>query len=232
MIIAIDGPGASGKSTTAKYLSKAFNLIYLDTGAMYRAVAFYINENSPLPPSESGGITEKALLEISDFSFLDNIEIEFFSINEENRIYLNGNDITEGIRNPKITKLSSIVATIKEVRQKLVAEQRRLSENRSVILDGRDIGTVVFPDADYKFFLTASLDVRATRRYEELIERGMKVSFEDIKEELSWRDKNDCERLEAPLRKADDAIEIDTSTLSIQQQVNVIIELINKQIRE
>ena len=223
MIIAIDGPAASGKSTTAKLLAKRFNLLFLDTGAMYRAVAYFIVQIA----SKSDGLdnTIQSLLNHDEAALrhLEDIQIEF----EDEKIILNGIDVSTEIRTAEITKISSVIATIKEVRHKMVSEQRRLSENQDVILDGRDIGTVVFPNADFKFFLTASLEVRAKRRYDEMVNKGINISLDDIKKDLSWRDNNDTERLEAPLKKADDAIEIDTTEMTIEEQVKIITELIN-----
>ena len=217
MIIAIDGPAASGKSTTAKLIAREFGLLYLDTGAMYRAVALYVKEHD---------------IDLNDFlsseSMLSDIEIEFKVFDQENHIFLNGKDVSENIRTPEISKMSSDVATIRIIREKMVEIQRKLSSEKNVILDGRDIGTVVFPDADFKFFLTASVEKRALRRYLELTEKGLEVNIEDIKKDLLWRDMNDIGREVAPLKKAEDAIEIDNSEMSINEQV----EYISKMIRE
>ena len=219
MIIAIDGPAASGKSTTAQLVAREFGLLYIDTGAMYRAVALEVIKQS---------------IDLDDFialeTMLENINIEFGVQSSQLSIFLNGEDVSEAIRTPEITTMSSKVATIKIIRQKMVEMQRKLSLNHDVILDGRDIGTVVFPDADFKFFLTASLETRAKRRFEELTQKGINVDLEDIKQDLVWRDMNDSSRKEAPLKKAEDSIEINTSEMTIEEQVNVIIKRIREKI--
>ncbi len=220
-VIAVDGPAASGKSTTAKGLAKKLEYVYIDTGAMYRACGLYaLNKNIPLSDLEA----LKSMLETID------IKIEYS--NSGNKIFLNGEDVTNRIREEEITKISSEIAVIGIVRKKMVELQRKMGENGGVILDGRDIGTVVFPNADFKFFMSASVQVRATRRWEELKARGVEISYEEVEKELIWRDKNDSTREISPLRKADDAILIDTSNLSIEEQVeflyNYIIENMEK----
>ena len=215
MIIAIDGPAASGKSTTAKRIAEQLNLLYIDTGAMYRAVALLVFEQC---------VEYDNLLALE--TLLDNMNIEIKTQNGANQFFLNGKNVTDKIRKQSITKLSSEIAKIKMVREKMVKMQRLLSQNHDVILDGRDIGTVVFPNADFKFFITASLDVRAARRFKELQEKGGNVDFEVIKQELAWRDTNDSQRAESPLCKAKDAIEIDTTHLTIEGQVKKIIKKI------
>ena len=220
MIIAMDGPAASGKSTTAKMVAEELNLLYIDTGAMYRAVALLVFEKC---------VEYDNILALE--TLLDNMNIEIKTQNGANQIYLNGKNVTDKIRKPSITKLSSEIATIKMVREKMVKMQRILSQNHDVILDGRDIGTVVFPNADFKFFLTASLDVRAARRCKEMQEKGLNADFEVIKQELAWRDTNDSQRVESPLCKAADAIEIDTTHLTIEGQVKKIIKKIESKKR-
>jgi len=219
MIVAIDGPAASGKSTTAKLLAKEFNLLYIDTGAMYRAVALHIKNN---------GIDVDNLSEIK--SMLERINIEFKFLNQENIIFLNGVDVSVDIRSPEISKLSSKIAVLKIIREKMVEMQRKLSLNQSVILDGRDIGTVVFPEAEFKFFLTATLEIRALRRHDELIQKGLDVELEAIKQDLMWRDANDIERDESPLKKTDDALEINTTEMTIEEQVRIISKVIREKI--
>jgi len=213
MIIAIDGPAASGKSTTARLIANRLDLLYLDTGAMYRAVALYMFERGI--DTQDGEALQKNLADI-DISFKDSL------------IFLNNEDVSEKIREPHISKLSSQIAIIKIVRHKMVELQREIAKGRDVILEGRDIGTVVFPDADYKFFLTASLESRAERRYKEMSEKGIELTLEQIQQELQWRDQNDTQRAEAPLRKADDAIEIDTTLLTIEEQVHTILAIVNR----
>jgi len=217
MIICIDGPAASGKSTTAKIVAQKLSLMYIDTGAMYRAVALY---------SKLNNINIECLQALE--SMMESMKIEFKLVDNISKIYLNGSDVTEEIRTPEITILSSKVATIKIVRQKMVEAQRILSQNNNVILDGRDIGTVVFPNAEFKFFLTASVDERALRRYKENLEKGIDSELEQIKLDLIWRDSNDTNRAEAPLKKADDAIEINTTKMTVEEQVNKILKVIKE----
>jgi cytidylate kinase len=215
MIISIDGPAASGKSTTAKLIAEELDLLYLDTGAMYRAVALYLKQNE---------------IDYEDFlaleSSLDKINISFEYKNGHHNIFLNGTDVSQAIRTPEITKLSSQIAVIKCIRKKMVETQRKLAKDQNVILDGRDIGTVVFPDADIKIFLTASLEARAKRRFTESQERGIKCDIEDIKQELIWRDQNDSTREEAPLKKPEGAIEVNTTNLTINEQTKLILKYI------
>lgn len=214
-VIAIDGPAASGKSTTAKQLAKKLKYIYIDTGAMYRASGLCtVIENISLED-------EKALEEM-----LANISIKIYSTAAGNRIYLNGKNVTERIREADITKLSSQIAVIGIVRKKMVELQREIGEKGGVIMDGRDIGTVVFPNADYKFFMIADVKTRALRRWKECNEKGEEISLSEIEDELIWRDKNDSTREMSPLKQAEDAIPIDTSGLSIEEQVNVILSII------
>ena len=217
MIISIDGPAASGKSTTAKIIAEKLDLMYLDTGAMYRAVALYLSQHN---------IDFKDFLALE--SSLDKISISFIYKNSQNHIILNGEDVSNSIRTPEITKLSSNIATIKIIRKKMVEAQRKLAEDQNVILEGRDVGTVIFPNADIKFYLTASLDSRAKRRLIEMSERGINIDIEDIKQDLIWRDQNDSNREEAPLKKAEGAIEVNTTNLTIEEQVNLILKYINK----
>ncbi|MCK9328547.1 MAG: (d)CMP kinase [Candidatus Pacebacteria bacterium] len=215
MIIAIDGPAASGKSTTAKLIAEKLNFIYIDTGAMYRAVALYALKNN-LDISN-----HKNLIKI-----INSITIRFERINNENHIFLNNIDVTSEIRLPEITKLSSNIATKKIIRDKMVEIQRLLAINQKIIMDGRDIGTVVFPNANYKFFLTASIETRALRRLNEQLTKGIVSNLEDIKNDLIWRDKNDSEREFSPLIKAEDAIEVDTSNMTIEEQVKYILKVL------
>jgi len=217
MIICVDGPAASGKSTIAKLIANQLGFVYIDTGAMYRAVALC---------SKNNNISLNDLIALE--KMLSEMFLEFKILDGERRLFLNGEDVSEAIRTPEISKLSSAIATIKIVRQKMVDAQRKLGERDNVILDGRDIGTVVFPNADYKFFLTASLDERAKRRLKELQEKGINSDFEQVRTEMKWRDSNDSNRMESPLVKAGDAIEIDTTELTIEETVNMILRMINK----
>ncbi|MEA3476225.1 MAG: (d)CMP kinase [Candidatus Cloacimonadota bacterium] len=223
-VIAIDGPASSGKSTTAKLLAKKLKCVYIDSGAMYRAVALFLKDNNIDLENET------ALKEILDKI---NIEILYNSEKDENIILLNGKDVSMAIRNSEITNYSSIIATKKIVREKMVQFQRMLAKNQSIIMDGRDIGTVVFPDADFKFFLTASLNERAKRRFLEMKNKSAiwptdNISLERIKEELKWRDRTDSNRKISPLKKAKDAILIDTTNLTIEEQVKEILNILKK----
>ncbi|MCK5052237.1 MAG: (d)CMP kinase [Candidatus Cloacimonetes bacterium] len=210
-VIAIDGPAASGKSTTAKQLAIKLKYIYIDTGAMYRASGLCtLLQNISLDD-------EVALKEM-----LDKISIKIEYAKEGNRIYLNGEDVSERIREADSTKLSSQIAVIGIVRKKMVELQRKMGENGGVIMDGRDIGTVVFPDADFKFFMIADVRTRALRRWKEVKDNGESITLEEIKEELIWRDKNDTTREISPLKQAKDAIPVDTSKMSIDEQVQYI----------
>jgi len=216
-VIAIDGPAASGKSTTAKLLAKKLKYVYIDTGAMYRACALNaLWENNDLKDT---GALKKMLSEIE-------IKIEYSE--NGNRIFLNGKNVTERIRQADITKLSSEIAVIGIVREKMVELQRKMGKDGGVIMDGRDIGTVVFPDADFKFFMIADVKTRAKRRWKEAREKGENLSPEEIEREIEWRDKNDSSRAISPLKKAEDAIEIDTTNLSIDEQVNLILYYLKK----
>jgi len=211
-IIAIDGPAASGKSTTAKKLANDLKYIYIDTGAMYRACAL---------------CSLKSNIELSDQlslrEMINSIKLDIQYRKDGNLIFLNGEDVSDRIREADISKLSSKIAVIDFVREKMVELQRNMGCNGGVVLDGRDIGTVVFPDADFKFFMKADTKVRALRRWNELIQKGQNVTLDAIKEEILWRDQNDSTRKNAPLRKASDALEIDTSTLSIDDQVAILM---------
>jgi len=216
-VIAIDGPAASGKSTTAKQLAKKLKYIYIDTGAMYRASGLCtLLQNISLDD-------EDALKEM-----LDKISIKIEYAEEGNRIYLNEEDVSERIREADSTKLSSQIAVIGIVRKKMVELQRKMGANGGVIMDGRDIGTVVFPNADFKFFMLADVRTRALRRWKEVKENGEDTTLEEIEEELLWRDKNDTTREISPLIQAEDAIPVDTSKMSIDGQVQFIYNTIIK----
>ncbi|MCL1827085.1 MAG: (d)CMP kinase [Candidatus Cloacimonetes bacterium] len=218
MIIAIDGPAASGKSTAAKQIAQHLNMLYIDTGAMYRGVALNAFEQN---------VAFDNLLAMG--ILLENIKLDFKTADGVEQIYLNGKNVTTKIRSQEITKLSSEIATIKIVRAKMVELQRTLSKNHhDVILEGRDIGTVVFPNADVKFFLVASIEERAKRRLVELVKKGVTTDFEQVKSDLLWRDKNDSMRVESPLLKAEDAVEIDTTHLTLDAQVKKMMKIIQK----
>lgn len=213
MIIAIDGPAGSGKSTISKLVAKDLDLIYLDTGAMYRLVTL---------KALKMGILDGNLEDLDKINeLLDNLEIDI----REDRFYLDGIDVSEEIRKPTVSENVSKIAAIKEVRIKMVDLQRKFSKAKNVILDGRDIGTVVFPNADLKVFLVADARERANRRYKELTEKGENVSLDEIYQNILMRDKIDSTREEAPLKKAEDAIEVDTTSKSIDEVKEEILNL-------
>lgn len=217
MIVAIDGYAACGKSTLAKALAKELDYRYIDSGAMYRAVTYFLLENS-IP------LDDEPLVE----SALKDIHIEFERLNGNNHTILNGEDIEAAIRSQHINKYVSLIAAIPSVRKKLVEQQQRIGERNKLVMDGRDIGTVVFPNADVKIFMTADLDVRTKRRYLELTERGFDISLEGVKQNLTERDRIDTTRGDSPLIKAPDAVEIDTSELSPDQQLDLALKIIHR----
>ena len=219
MQVAIDGPASSGKSTISKLIAKKTNFLYLDTGAMYRATTLeFLRNNFSVDD-------EKAIEEL-----LDNLDISFKNTEDGQLVFLNGDDVTREIRDLEVTRNVSEISAIKAVRVKLVQMQRELAENHSIIMDGRDIGTVVLPNAELKIFLVASVKERALRRYRENQEKGIELSLEKLEEEIAHRDFLDSTRKESPLKKADDAIEIDTTSLSIQEVVFKITNLIQEKL--
>ena len=215
LAIALDGPSGSGKSTIAKFLSKKLDILYLDTGAMYRATAVKALSLGIDPLDE-----EKVK------TFIDDINLEIKYIDGAQHTFLDGEDVSKKIRENHVSMAASNISKLKCVRLKMVDMQRKIASQMSCVLDGRDIGSYVLPNADYKFYVTASADVRAERRYKELIERGQSVDFEQIKSEIIARDENDKNRDFAPLVQADDAILIETSNLSIEEVLDLIISYI------
>lgn len=209
--IAIDGPAGAGKSTIAKKIAQIQDLLYIDTGAMYRAITLkLLNENIPLDNKE---MIEKVL---------KSTKIQFIDGN----IFLDDANVNEEIREPKINENVSRIAALPFIRKTLVKLQREIAEKNNVIMDGRDIGTRVLPDAKYKFFLTASIDERAQRRYKELRSKGYDYSYDEIAEEIANRDKMDSERELDPLKKAEDAILVDTTGKNINEVIDVILSYI------
>ncbi len=219
--IAIDGPSGAGKSTIAKKAAAKLGYIYIDTGAMYRTVGLYLNRL---------GINIKAEKE-KVINSLSGINIDIKYENGEQHIFLNGEDVSSLIRTPEISMAASDSGTVLEIREKMTHLQRNLAKNNNCIMDGRDIGTFVLPDADVKIFLTADVRVRAERRYRELAEKGEQVKFEDVLSGMVLRDKNDSTREFMPLKKADDAILIDTSDLSLDESVDAVIKCIGDRIK-
>ena len=216
-IMAIDGPAGSGKSTIAKILAEKNNLTYLDTGAMYRMVALYFFENNVELEND---------LEVK--LNLNQIKMDI----EKDKFILNEKDVSKDIRTPRVSGLVSFVARIKRVREKLVELQREISRGKNVVLDGRDIGTVVFPNASLKIFLVASPEERAKRRMKEYEEKGIKEDFESVLANIKERDLIDSTREEGPLKKAEDAVEIDTSFMTIEEVTNEISRLVKEKIGE
>ncbi|MBR5133422.1 MAG: (d)CMP kinase [Alistipes sp.] len=213
IIIAIDGHSSCGKSTFAKAIAARLGYIFIDTGAMYRAVTLYALENGAIP---SGVVDEERVVKM-----LRDIEIDF-RFNAErgaSDIYVNGDLVESKIRTIEVSNCVSAVSSIAEVRAKLVAMQQEMGRRRGVVMDGRDIGTVVFPDAELKIYMTADAMVRAERRYKELTAKGDKVTLEEIYENVVSRDKADMSRAISPLRKADDAIVLDNSNMSVEEQM-------------
>lgn len=209
--IAVDGPAGAGKSTISRAVAKKLGFIYVDTGAMYRACALYAIENG-LEMSAEG--LEKEL---------DKIKIDIRYTDAGQRIYLCGRDVSERIREPDVSIGASDIATIPQVRIKLVELQRELARGNNVIMDGRDIGTYVLPDADVKIFLTASVEERARRRFDELKAKAVQADFEQVRRDMQYRDKNDSEREFAPLRRAEDAVLIDTTELDFDAAVEAVL---------
>lgn len=214
MKIAIDGPAGAGKSTISKAVAEKLGFIYIDTGAMYRAVGLSAVRNG-IDTSDAEGV----------ISLLGDINIELSYNEKGQQIFLNGENVSADIRMPEISSAASNVAVIPEVRLKLVELQRQLASQNDVLMDGRDIGTYVLPDAEVKIFLTASVEERAARRYRELLEKGVDVDFSDVKADIISRDKNDSEREFAPLKPADDSITVDNTNLNIQQSVDEICRI-------
>jgi cytidylate kinase len=227
LIIAIDGHSSCGKSTLAKALSDYFSYKFIDTGAMYRAVTLYviqynlIDSENQINETELRKAFEQNLINI-DFRFIDRKKIS--------ETFLNNVNIETEIRGVEVSQLVSPVAKIDFVREKLVEQQRKMGQSGGIVMDGRDIGTVVFPNADLKIFLTARPDVRAKRRYDELISKGMKVTYNEIFKNIEERDFIDSNRDEAPLRKADDAVLIDNSDITREEQLKIAVDLINGKI--
>ena len=216
IIVAIDGYSSCGKSTIAKALAKHAGYTYVDTGAMYRATALY---------AKRAGVAE-ALEQI--IPQLKNIEIGFIQTPNGQHITLNGEDVEAYIRTLEIGNLASQISTIKEVRAFLVAQQQAMGEKKGIVMDGRDIGTVVFPNAELKLFLTASPEVRAERRFKELTAKGENPVFEDVLRDTNDRDYRDTHRAESPLRQADDAVVVDNSHMTQEEQMEHIINVFNE----
>ena len=217
--IAVDGPAGAGKSTISKKVAKELGFVYIDTGAMYRTVGL---------KAVRCGIDTKDEDAVS--SILPSLDIDIRHEGVEQHIFLDGENVSDKIRTPEISMAASNVSAIPAVRVALVDVQRKLAENNDVVMDGRDIGTFVLPDAEIKIFLTASVDARAKRRYDELISKGEDVSFDDVKKEMEIRDYNDSHRAVSPLKIADGATVIDTSDLTLEESIQKVTEFVRGKI--
>jgi len=216
-IITIDGPAGSGKSTVSRMISETLQFFYLDTGAMYRAVALQAKR-------EGVDYADNKKLE----RICENIDLNFRMGGDCNKLSLGGEDVTSAIRSPEMDMLSSKISAVKEVRDAMKALQRKMGRKGRMVAEGRDMGTVVFPDADYKFFITASQEIRAKRRFKERRDRGEKVSMAEVAEELKKRDNQDTNREIAPLRPAKDAEVVDTTALNQNEVADLILKEIKK----
>lgn len=226
IIIAIDGHSACGKSTLAKKLAKEMKYVYIDSGAMYRAVTLFAIQKHWV--SDDGQkVNEMELIDALDGI---NISFNYNSQTGKSDTFLNGVNIEDEIRNMNVAKAVSVVAKIKKVREKLVEFQQSFGKNKGIIMDGRDIGTVVFPNADLKIWVTANMEVRTARRYKELIEMGDKITVDEVRSNIQSRDFEDSNRIESPLKRAEDAKDIDNSYLTKEQTVQTAMDLINEKI--
>ena len=215
--IAIDGPGGAGKSTVAKAVAAKMGIVYVDTGALYRTVGYYVRQQN-IAPDDKQAVS----------ACLPDIAVEIKYVDGHQHVFLNGEDLGDKIRTPEMSMYASAVSAIPEVRAFLLDTQRDIAAKNSVIMDGRDIGTVILPNADVKIFLTASEECRALRRYKELLARGQTVSYEDVLAEMNQRDKQDSTRDVAPTAAAEDAVLLDNSEMTFEQTVEAVIELAKK----
>ena len=216
IVVAIDGPAGAGKSTIAKLVAEKLGYAYIDTGAMYRSVA--------LKFLQTGKEFDEAFIS----QLAQTMIIEFMPEASVNRVFVDGVEVTDAIRSAEVTANVSRVAAIGDVREAMVAQQRRMGESGGVLMDGRDIGTVVFPNAQLKIFLTASVEERALRRYKELVAKGQDVDLAQLKKDIASRDKQDSERAISPLRQAEDALLLDTSDMNIDQVTAKILQLVEE----
>ena len=224
IIIAIDGFSSTGKSTIAKQLANKLGYIYVDTGAMYRAVTLFAMQQNLITTDSFNKATLIDNLKDIKLSFVFNASLGFAEM------YLNDVNVEKEIRTIEVSSFVSQVATVSEVRRKLVSEQQIMGKEKGIVMDGRDIGTVVFPEAELKLFMTASADKRATRRYKELLDRGDNVNFEEILHNVQERDRIDSTRKDSPLVKADDAVEFDNSNMGLEEQFERILQLVSMKI--
>ena len=218
--IALDGPGGAGKSSIAKQVAKRKGIVYVDTGAMYRAIALYMLKNNVDIKDQTAVVNR-----------LPQVDIQLEYRDGTQCIILNGEDVSTAIRTSEVSMAASITSAYKEVRAFLMDTQRNVAKTTSVIMDGRDIGTVVLPDAQVKIFLSADSRIRAQRRHKELLEKGDTVTFEEVLADIEKRDWQDINRKEAPLRQADDAVLLDTSYLDFEQAVQAVLDIIDKKVK-
>lgn len=219
LVIAIDGPAASGKSTTAKLVARKLSYLHVDTGAMYRAVTVKVLR-AGLPLDDRRGIGK----------LMESTRVELRGANGELRVLLDGEDVSDEIRSVAVTEAVSAVSSLREVRQAMVREQRALGRMGGIVLEGRDIGTVVFPDADLKFFMVARIEARARRRRLDLAADGVEADLGALMRDIEERDRKDSSRKESPLRKAEDAVEIDTSSMTIEEQVDMVVRIVREKL--
>lgn len=217
--IAIDGPSGSGKSTVAKAVAKHLGFLYVDTGAIYRTVGVFAKRNSIDPHDET-----------TLGNNLDKVDIKLKWVDGTQHVFLSDEDVSEEIRLPEMSMYASAVSALGKVRQFLLEMQREFARNNNVIMDGRDIGTVVLPDADVKIFMYASAEARAERRYKELLEKGKDVTYDEVLSDMITRDKNDSSRALAPCVPADDAVMLDNSEIPLEQNIEKVLEIINEKI--
>lgn len=216
IVVAIDGPAGAGKSTIAKLAAEKLGYAYIDTGAMYRSVAWkFLQKGKPFDEDFISGLSKTML-------------IDFKPEAKINRVFVDGTEVTDAIRTPEVTAIVSRVAAIGAVREAMVDQQRRMGEAGGVLMDGRDIGTVVFPNAQLKIFLTASVEERARRRYAEMVAKGQQVDLQQLQADIAERDKQDSERAISPLRQAEDALLLDTSDMGISEVTERILQLVQE----
>ena len=219
--LAIDGPAGAGKSTIAKRVAKELSFVYVDTGAMYRAMGIYFSDLGIAPEEQ-----EKIEAACKD------VKISISYENGEQQVYLNGVNVTGRLRTEEAGKMASATSAYLEVRKKLVELQQEMAENTDLVMDGRDIGTVILPDAPVKIFLTASAESRAERRYKELAEKGQEVTMESVLHDINERDRQDMNRAIAPLRQAEDAVLLDTSALTLEESIASVLRIIREKTEE
>jgi|SRR5688572_2053469 len=220
IIIAVDGYSSCGKSTLARDVAHRLGFSYIDSGAMYRAAAYFFLKNN------LDAVSFQSKPEAEQEKILASMQIEFKRTNGEREIFLNGENVEKEIRGKDVSELVSDTSAIPSLRKRMVTKQRKFAEEKHIVMDGRDIGTTVFPHADLKIFMTASLEVRAQRRFDELISKGIKMTMDEVKQNIKSRDSIDTTRKVSPLKKADDAIMLDNTSLTREQQLDFVLKII------